>query len=221
MFRRLVTPRSLRLRSAPVLRRPYASKAPRSDEMPSAWKMAAVAVISTFIFVQTARSIDRSKPQTEFSEEEFRKVRSGLKRRVTLFEPNELEVLAVLANVPTDKIRAPAGAHVVRVLQALERFRTDKEDKYHALLEELHAQHGDEYPAHLPKGAAVALLGRYIKEVCKAGDSVVLLGFPQNMQEAIQFESEVAVISTLVAPQGSEESQLVKYFNTVNKVITV
>lgn len=183
--------------------------------------MVGVAVVSTLIFVQAAKSIDRSKPQTEFSEAEFEKVRSGLRRRVTVFKPDELEVLAVLADVPVEKIRAPAGARAVRVQQALERFRTDEHDKYHALLEELHAVHGDDYSAHLPKGALVALMGRYLKEVCQAGDSVVLLGFPRNMQEAIQFESEVAVISALVAPQGSEESQLVQYFKTVNKVITV
>ena len=104
-------------------------------------------------------------------------------------------------------------------LNVVEQYRNKPDNPYEALLNELYDKYGKEkYFEKLPPGMLVMLIGRYMKEVCRPNDRVIITDFPNTIQDAIKFENEVSVISKILVPNASTESDICKYYQTVNKV---
>lgn len=192
----------------------------KRDEPPSFKKIFLVAILGTLIFVQTANSLDKNRPKTSYSETEFENVMQGLKRRVAIFPPGELDVQFVLSpDVESLKKNLNGSAVFINPASVVEYYRTSKNDQYEALLNDIFTkQQSADYINNLPPGMLVMLIGRYMKEKCSAHDRVFIINFPHNIKEAIKFENEVSVISKILVPKDELKSDICKYYQTVNKV---
>ncbi|AET40354.1 Aim36p Ecym_5618 [Eremothecium cymbalariae DBVPG len=220
MFRSVIST-SLRSRILNGCARSFSMKVQKKDEPPSFKSIAVVAVIGSIIFVQAVKSLEKTKPKTNYSESEYVNIIQGLKRKVSIFKSGYLKVHLLMPGVPLNKIGSMENAKVINPAEVVEHYRNIPDDKYEALLNNLHDTYGEEYLQKLPNGALVMLLGRYMKEVCHEGDEVYIKNFPETIKDAIKFENEVCVVSSVLTDKGSEDSPVVKYFQTVNKVNTV
>lgn len=192
----------------------------KSDEAPGFKKIFLIGIIGSLVFAQVARSLDKNKPKTTYSEQEFDDVMSGLRRRIALFPEGQLDVQFSIPN--EKKIPSKIIDHYdicIDPLNVVEQYRNKPDNPYEALLNELYDKYGKEkYFEKLPPGMLVMLIGRYMKEVCRPNDRVIITDFPNTIQDAIKFENEVSVISKILVPNASTESDICKYYQTVNKV---
>ncbi|EDO17822.1 hypothetical protein Kpol_1043p12 [Vanderwaltozyma polyspora DSM 70294] len=222
--RLLTMSNKLMLGSSCLSRRAYsAGSSSSNNEIPGFGKIALVGVIGTYIFYKAAQSIDRNKPKEYVSEDEYNNVMSGLKRRVSIFKPDEVEIhLSPIKDVTKVKrlFRDDKQMIYIDPAKLAEQVRQDPEDPYEPLLEELVKKHGTEaYYDHLPFGMAAMLTGRYMKENCKAGDRIVVYNFPLNIQEAIKFENEISILKDIVVYKDDQSIDgVVSYYKTVKKV---
>ncbi|SCV04334.1 LANO_0G09560g1_1 [Lachancea nothofagi CBS 11611] len=192
---------------------------PKKDELPSFTKIAVVGVLGTIVFVEAVKSLDKNKPKNSYSESEFESAMQGVRRRKVMFQPGQVYVQLATAGVPLDVLKTSnPELKVVNSSDAVEHYRQTKDDKYYALLNELQEAHGDKYQEHLPQGLKVMLVGRYLQEQCHDGDQVVVAGFPLSVKDAIKFENEVCVVEKVLFSKSDVESDLARYFQTVNKV---
>ncbi|EJS44255.1 fmp39p [Saccharomyces arboricola H-6] len=201
-------------------------RAPKIDA-PGFKKIFLVAIFGTLIFVKTVQSLDKNKPKTSLSEEEFENVVKGLKRRVAIFPHGEIDVtFSLLPTVDeTRKIlrrsqsNKTSEAQFVDPVKVIDYYRTSKDDRYEALLNEYYNKYGpDTYIDNLPTGMLVMLLGKYLKENYKVGDKVVVVNFPRSISDATKFENEVSIVSKILVPKESKDSKICKYYETVEKV---
>ncbi|CAI4048484.1 Aim36p SKDI_13G2860 [Saccharomyces kudriavzevii IFO 1802] len=200
-------------------------KPPRIDA-PGFKKIFLVAVIGTLIFVKTVQSLDKNKPKTTLSEEEFENVVKGLKRRVAIFSQGEVDIKfsllpsvdetrRILGKSQCNEISEPQFVDPVKVIDY---YRTLKDDRYEALLNECYNKYGpDTYIDNLPTGMLVMLLGRYLKENYKGGDELMIVNFPHSISDATKFENEVSIVSKILIPKELEDSNICKYYETVGK----
>lgn len=192
----------------------------KRDQPPSFKKIFLVAILGTLIFVQAANSLDKNRPKTSYSETEFENVMQGLKRRVAIFPAGQLDVQFVLSSdVESLKKRMNGSGVFIDPASVVEYYRTSKNDPYEALLNDIFTeQHSADYLSKLPPGMLVMLIGRYMKEKCSPHDQIFIINFPHTIKEAIKFENEVSVISKILVPKDEVESDICKYYQTVNKV---
>ncbi|SCU89736.1 LAME_0E05226g1_1 [Lachancea meyersii CBS 8951] len=201
--------------------RTYSSQKNQSkkDDLPSFTKIALVGVVGTIIFVETVKSLDKNKPKNSYSESEFETEMQGVKRRKMMFQPGQLHIELVTSGVSRSVLEKQRPlSKIVDVGEAVEYYRHLQDDKYYALLNEIHESHGASYPEHLPKGLQVMLVARYLKENCQEGDSVVVTNFPLKIQDAIKFENEVSLVDRVIFTESSVGTELGQYYQTVNKV---
>lgn len=203
--------------------RNYSTKSPRGDELPSFKKIAVVGLLGTVIFVQTVKSIEKRKPKTSYSEAEFENTMAGLRRRIVLFPQGQFNLNFVLPGVRLKAQQLEGDqVKVISPSEVIEYYRTLAGSKYEALLNDLRNQHGPEsYAEKLPPGMTVMLLGRYMKEKCSPGDTLYIIDFPTNIKDAIKFENEVAVVNAVFASEKDQDSDIIKYYQTVEKVEVV
>ncbi|SCW01876.1 LAFE_0E09230g1_1 [Lachancea fermentati] len=200
----------------------YSTRSRNINDSPSFKKIALVGVIGTVIFVQAVKSLDKSKPKNTYSEEEFENVMMGLRRRVALFPAGQLKLTFIAPGVSMKKVAIEKDAKLISPREVVEYYRSLPNDKYQALLEDIRSSHDPEtYFYDLPKGLLVMLIGRYMKENCKTGDAVYIVDFPKDIQDAIKFENEVCVVDKLYVGKTGENTDLAKYYQTVNKVESV
>ncbi|CEP61512.1 Aim36p LALA0_S03e04522g [Lachancea lanzarotensis] len=221
LFRQLRPASSLLARTGTV--RTYSAgqkKAPNGDDLPSFTKIALVGVVGTIIFVEAVKSLDKNQPKTSYSVSEYDQIMQGTKRRKLMFEPGQLHIVLATPDLSASLVqkKAEGGASIVDVQEVVDHYRHQPNDKYYALLNDLQDTHGTGYQEHLPRGLKVMLVGRYLQEICKEGDSVVVTNFPLNMQDAIKFENEISVIDKALFTKAHADSELSKYYQTVNKV---
>ncbi|CCF56789.1 hypothetical protein KAFR_0B04930 [Kazachstania africana CBS 2517] len=201
------------------------SKRPITDareDAPSFKKIFLIGIVGTVIFVAAARSLDKNQPKTSYSAEEYEQVMKGLRRRVTLFKPGELEVIFVptgdLASVQKYYKKDLEKMKYIEPKEIVNLYRNRTDGKYQALLEDIWEMYADDSVNNLPPGLLVSLLESYMKETCQIGDKVVITNFPRTMKDAIKFESEVSVITNIIIPRNEADSDICRYYDTVSKV---
>ncbi len=217
MFARTL-PRCLRY---PVARRMLSTNIDKSEAAPSFKTIFLVGIVGTAIFVKAVESLEQNKPKTTFTPSEFDTVMSGLRRRVAIFGQEDLDLHCIRSGTPLKKLKLSKEAKIIRPSEVAEFYRNKSDDKYYALLNEIYEKEGESYMKHLPKGLNVEIIGRYMRDNCKKGDTVYLLDFPENIKDAIKFENEVSVIDKVIVPKSSSDDEVSQYFKTVNKVDTV
>ncbi|CCE93655.1 Aim36p TDEL_0G02880 [Torulaspora delbrueckii] len=199
----------------------YASPAgyKKGEDAPGFKKIFLVALVGTLMFVQAANSLDKNKPKTSFSEEEFENVMNGLKRRVAMFPAGTLNVKFLPSSSESILKTIKAGpAAVIDPIEAVEHFRQQKDGIYEALLNDLKSKYGSDYTKKLPSGMLVMLIGKYMKEKCSMNDEVVIVNFPDTIKDAIKFENEVCTVSKVLVPKIDTDSEVCRYYETVHKV---
>ncbi|CUS22055.1 LAQU0S04e07140g1_1 [Lachancea quebecensis] len=194
-------------------------KAPRKDELPSFTKIALVGVVGTIIFAEAVKSLDKNQPKNSYSESEYAEVVKNMKRRKVMFPPGELKVQIAVQGV------SPGNFHghdkIVDPFEVVETYRKIENDKYQPLLNDLKNTYGDQYIKNLPQGLLVMLIGRYLKDNCQKGDNVLVVDFPLDMNDAIKFENEISVVDKVLFSSSEADTNLAKYYQTVNKVEVV
>ncbi|QLL30470.1 hypothetical protein HG536_0A02870 [Torulaspora globosa] len=191
----------------------------KTEDAPSFKKIFLVAILGTLVFMQTANSLDKNKPKTSYSEEEFENVMSGLKRRVSLFPAGALEVKLIPRTSEEILKKVREGSEIViEPKEVVEYFRGQKDGTYEALLEEVKSKHGADYFEKLPNGMLVMLIGKYMKEKCRTNDRVIIADFPHSIADAIKFENDVCTVSKVVTDKANANSEVCQYYETVRKV---
>lgn len=209
-----------------LFRRGYsqASSTPSATkrDIPSFKNIFFTALVCTGIFVFAVDSLERNKKKATYSDSEYAIIMKGLKRRVTMFNPGELDVYLVYPNKKdtNQKILSTIKSDlVIDPFEVVEEFRLDPEGRYEAILNEIRSSYGEtEYIHHLPEKMLVSLIKDHIKRNCVKGQSVTIINFPTTMSDAMNFENEVSQIKKLYVPKSEKDSDICKYFETVNRV---
>ena len=196
------------------------------EELPSFKKLILIGLAGTAVFVLAVRSLDQNKPKTSYSEEEYQQVLNGLKRKVTVFQPGEIDIqLTTLPDIKTAQKKLSKeqiqSTTFIDPKDIIDKHKNTPGDKYKALLENIYKVYIDDYYYHLPQGLLVALMLDYVKENVHNDDKVVIVDFPKTIKDASNFESEIAVISKIYIPKDESENPVCKYFETVEKVTLV
>ncbi|CCK68186.1 Aim36p KNAG_0A05200 [Huiozyma naganishii CBS 8797] len=199
------------------------SSTKKSEEAPGFKKIFLAALLGTGVFILAVDSLDRNQPKTTYTAAEYETVMKGLKRRVTIFEPGQVDI-ELLCGLDAKQIAAIVNSKkkdqlkVIDPLTVVESFRTTKDGVYEALLNIERDKNGEkEYIYHLPTGMLISLLSKYIKDNCQVGDTIIIQAFPLSMQDAIKFENEVAVVGKVFISKTEKDSDICQYFETVHK----
>ena len=208
-----------------LLKRGYSQTPPKSNtkrDIPSFKNIFFMALVGTGIFVYAVDSLERSKRKTTFSDSEYASIMKGLKRRVTMFKPGELDVQLIYPNKKeiNEKILSTITSDlVIDPFQVVEEFRTDPEGRYEAILNDIRDTCGEkEFIHNLPEKMLVSLIKDYIRRHCQIGQTVTIINFPTTMSDAMNFENDVSQIKQLYVPKSEKDSDICKYFETVDKV---
>ncbi|SCU82022.1 LADA_0C02520g1_1 [Lachancea dasiensis] len=191
----------------------------KKDELPSFTKIALVGLVGSIIFVEAVKSLEKNKPKNSYSESEFATAMQGVKRREVMFKPGDIHIQLATVGIPIAKLRkSNPNASMVDPWEVAEHYRHSQDDRYYALLNEIHEIYGENYLDHLPQGLGVVLVGRYLQDKFHGGDHVVVINFPLSVKDAIKFENEVSVVENVYFGTSSAETDLAQYYQTVNKV---
>ncbi|KAL3234380.1 Altered inheritance of mitochondria protein 36, mitochondrial [Nakaseomyces bracarensis] len=219
-------PRYINVRYKSTIKPREIPRANDGSELPSAKKLILIALGGTAIFVGVVNSLDKQQPKNSYSEAEFENLTKGLKRKVALFPNDSVSVYCVMnsdanavqkrVNVQRDQIK------VVDPYNVVESHRTTTDDRYEALLNNLYDRYGaQEYFERLPQGLLIKLLSLEMKEKCETGDTIIVTNFPQSIKDASAFETDIASVSKLYVPKELQQSDVCKYYQTVDKVETL
>lgn len=203
-----------------------AGRKPREQEFPGFKKIFLASIIGTGIFVLAVKQMDHRKPKTEYTEAEYANVMNGLKRRVALFQPGEININVYLAGARVPKSGKTDSCLNIVPSSVVQFYKDEPEGAYEPFLNELYASRSQETLdesslAALPSGMLVSLIGKYMKLKAKRGDTVNILNFPASMKDAFQLENEIGIIDHIYVPKNQEESDICKYFQTVDKAVIV
>lgn len=228
LSRRSLIPLNKNISFNPLTQRSYSQSAPSKlntkRDIPSFANIFFMALVGTGIFVFAVNSLERTKKKTTYADSEYANILKGLRRRVTLFNPGELTVNFIY---PTDdeiftkkilKEEVESGL-VIDPFEVVEELRNDPDGRYEAILNDIKSVYADgNYIDHLPEKMLVSLLKDYIKRHCQKGDTVTIINFPKTMSDAMNFENEISQIKQIYIPKGESDSNICKYFETVDKV---
>lgn len=209
--------------------KPSSPSSTTKRDIPSFTNIIFMALIGTGIFVFAVNSLDRTQRKTTFSDVEYTNIMKGLRRRVTLFNPGEIDVNLLYPshnnNTSTTKISNQlklVSKLVIDPFEVIENFRNDPNGRYEAILNDIKSVYGDkEYIHHLPDKMLVSLLRDYIKDHCQVGDKITVINFPSTMSDAMHFENEISEIKQIYIPKDENDSDICKYFETVDKVTLI
>lgn len=168
------------------------------QEPPKMRYIALVAVLGSGAFVLAANSLDRKKPKTEITEEEYEreKQRNKLKYKQGAFGSDEVSVVFVLGGPGAGKgtqcanIVNDFGFVHLSAGDLLREEQKNPESKYGELIAS-YIREGKIVPQEI----TIALLQRAMKQaIADRGITKFLVdGFPRKMDQAIKFEDEVAI----------------------------
>lgn len=185
--------------------RSYASK-PQKEKI-NLRGFITVGIFASIILTQVVDAVNQEKPlPRSMSETEYYRQQQRLKRKTSLFTPEEKEVY-FLKGIPS--VPQLDGVVVIDPSQLLEQERNDESSKYHALL-------NDPDYKQIPRGLVVDLIGKKLGS--QPDGKFVILDFPGDTKESTQFEEKVVQIKGLVYPKNSAADDVVKYYKTVDKV---
>lgn len=197
------------------------SNKPPKEDVLSIKKLLLIGLVGTAIFVKAVHSLDKNQPKNSYTPKEYEQVLAGLKRRITLFEPGQVNVILVCSST-LEQVKEQLGNDnfiVLDPLTVVDQFRTTEGNRYQALLEKIWAESPNpSYINNLPNGMLISLIKTYMKENIKEGDKVVIINFPESMRDAIRFESDISVVSKVLIPRDFKDSEICKYYETVKKV---
>lgn len=190
------------------------------SDLPSIKKLLLIGLAGTAIFVGAVNSLDKQQPKTSFSESEYENLSKGLKRKMALFPNDSIEVYCVMnddVKKVQKKLQRPS-AKVIDPYKIIESHRLTADDRYEALLNNLYDKYGpQDYFQQLPQGLLIKLISLEMKESCKSGDVVIITNFPKSIKDASSFETDIANVSKLYVPKEQKESNVCKYYETVDK----
>lgn len=192
-------------------------------EYPGFKKFSLIAIIGTVVFVSTVRTLDDNKQKLSMSQQEYDHSVNGLKRRVSIFAPEELKVQLMQSRDPMmiKKVTQIQQLTIIDPREIVIKAQNDASDPYEPLLGELLEKYGpQDYIDNLPTGMLVMLLGRYMRQNCHRDDQVLIIDFPKTLKEAIKFENDISIIEKLVVAPGSDtqSNDVAKYYATVDKI---
>lgn len=201
-------------------------------------------IFSSGLLVAATRKVDNKKPQTSFTEKEYKEYEeaTGLKRRSKLIHGELLEkynfyvvpfvhqdesIDKIVSKLPKDK-----EVKVIDPKQLVEQEIDDPTAKYSILLQDLRALNKP-----LVKGLITALIKQEINLYMNTrkgtfDTNFVIKNYPQNADEAIRFENTISDITKclvlrydinneLSKSKTENEQRLIKnvigYFDVVNK----
>jgi len=120
-------------------------KTPAADELPSFKKLIMIGLAGTAVFVFAVRSLDQNKPKISYSEEEYQQVMNGLKRKVAVFQPGEIDMqLTTLPDVKSAKDWLSKKDDDISTINFIDpkdivdSHKNNSEDRYRALLENVY-----------------------------------------------------------------------------------
>lgn len=206
--------------------RAYSQNSPKPSttkrDIPSFKNIFFMALVGTGVFVFAVDSLERNKKKATYSDSEYAIIMKGLKRRVTMFNPGELDVHMIYPSkkdVNQKILSTIKSDSVIDPFEVVESFRLDPEGRYEAILNDIRDTYGEkDYIHHLPEKMLVSLIKDDIKRNCKKGQSVTIINFPTTMSDAMNFENEISQIKQLYVPKSEKNSDICKYFETVDRV---
>lgn len=81
--------------------------------------------------------------------------------------------------------------------------------------------HNKEYIYYLPDKMLVSLLRDYIEDHCKIDEKFLIISSPTSMLIAIHFENEMSQLKRIYITKNEQESEICKYFETVDRVTLI
>lgn len=178
--------------------RSYSSNTGGRQEPPKMRYFALVALLGSGAFIVAANTLDRKKPKTEITEEEYEqeKQQNKLRNKRGPFSKDEVSVVFVLGGPGSGK--GTQCANIVRDfgfvhLSAGDLLREEQKNpdsKYGELIDS-YIKEGKIVPQEI----TIALLQKAMKNtIAEKGITKFLIdGFPRKMDQALKFEDEVAV----------------------------
>ncbi|CCH44680.1 hypothetical protein BN7_4248 [Wickerhamomyces ciferrii] len=179
----------------------------------------AIGIISWVILAQVVEAVNKEqKGSRSMSESEYFKQQMKLKRRKALFTQEEKQVYFVKADKNQDDLKELKldGFELIDPSKLVEREKNDKESLYNALL-------NDPDTKTLPTGLLVDLISKELKN--NESKKFVVINYPPDIKESVKFEEKAVTIKKLIHLSDDKESKVeddvLKYYNTVNKVQTI
>lgn len=227
--------------------RKYSSRS--SENAPKLRYLFYMFLISSGAMYFVANSVEKRKVKKSFTEKEFEEYeeRTGLKRRSKLIPPSDANkyVFYAVPYVHNDELikamaqRLSNDGSNVKIIDPEKLIDKEMEDTtapYSILLQDLKSS-----GRPFPRGLITAIIKNDIKAYLNTRNgtfdtSFILKNYPQNTNEAIKFENEIAdirkcvvfhydVVSELKKNKGKEAEKLVNnvinYYDTVDKVKTI
>lgn len=178
-----------------VSRRAYSAG---RQEPPKMRYIALVAVLGSGAFVLAANSLDRKKPKTQITEEEYEqeKQRNKLRYKKGAFGTDEVSVVFVLGGPGAGK-----GTQCANIVNDFGFVHLSAGDLLREEQKNPESQYGELIASYIregkivPQEITIALLQNAMKQaIANKGITKFLVdGFPRKMDQAIKFEDEVAV----------------------------
>ncbi|ODV98125.1 hypothetical protein PACTADRAFT_14598 [Pachysolen tannophilus NRRL Y-2460] len=210
-----------------------------------------VALVGTGIFgavVQRVNSQDASKSMLKrkksYSDEEWEQYMNNIKRKVLLFDPikdREVSIFFVpevdLQNkndsLKLNQLQEKLGDSIVVDLNDLIKDELlNHQDRYGSLLEaNLENPKEDQnrnykFNYRLAKGVFSKMMRLKLEELKNSNSlkykNYILINFPNNINEAIKFEQDVAISKKLILfHKPNQNNEIADYFKTVDKTVVL
>ncbi|CDK28207.1 unnamed protein product [Kuraishia capsulata CBS 1993] len=217
-------------------KRTYAGFA-ANDKGPQFRHFLAVGLVGTMIFGLVVKRIDEqdsssslAKRKNSFSEEEW-DAYLKTQQRTKMFEEGDFYLVPQGKNLKgvqdvIAKVSAEGSEPVVVDLNKLIKAQLeDPNSKYGTLLRQSFESEEPEAPGceykfnyTLAHGIFTQLVKREL-ETKKDSKVFVLLNYPNNIKEAIKFETDIATCTKLLVLDDDSKDDVIDYFQTVDKVI--
>lgn len=171
----------------------------------------ALGIFSYFLLSETVKKLDGNRPKNNFTEEEYKKIQNGLKRKVKLFSDDTVNVLLI----PAENIQitdTDANTQVLDLSQLVQQQKLDPDSKYGALLKEC-----ETFKTKVPVGTYTSILRDKLSSLESPIKKLIVVGFPDSVSESIKFQDKILAVDQIVNTTQSQ-SDLISYFETVDKV---
>lgn len=196
-----------------------------------------VALVGTGIFGVVVHKVDLQdasksmlKRKNSFTDQEWEQYMNSIKRKVLLFKPTT-EIYVVpnpidsQVGILADKLGTKESVKIINLNDIIADEIKNHHERYGTLLEHHLISQSDaegyQFDTRLAKGIFSKLMRLKLEKLKEEPDSgnfkYILTNFPNNIQEAIKFESDVAIVRKLVLFDAKEDD-VSAYFNTVKKI---
>lgn len=188
--------------------RNYASESENKDKKINLKGFVTVGIFASIILTQVVDAVQKEKPMPRsMSESEYFRQQQRLKRKASRFTEEDKQVYFLKGQSAKD-VKIP-GINVVDPEALVEQEKNDESSMFHALL-------NDPGLNQVPRGLVIDLIGKYLGS--QPNGKFLVLNFPSDVKESTQFEEKIVTIKNLIALKDQDVDDVVKYYNTVQKV---